>query len=71
MTSFTIMTSFMLKALLISFGCSHLIHLTAMLPYDVYKRIQILCLHNSTSMRILLILSVFTLLYAHDIMAAA
>ena len=52
MTSLTIMTPFMLTSLMpvISCGCSYLIHLTAMMSYDVCKRIEILCVHNLTRM---------------------
>ena len=71
MTSFTIMTPFMRTALRISHGCSHLIHLTAIMSYNVCKGVQILWVHNSMRMRELCISSVFTLLYAHDIMAVA
>ena len=61
----------MLTALIISYGCSHLIHLTAIMSYNVGKKTQILLVHNSTSMRKLRTSSVFTLLYARDIMAVA
>ena len=47
----SIVTSFMLTALIISYACSCLMHLTDMMSYDVFKRIQILCVHNSTRMR--------------------
>ena len=35
----------MLTALIISYACSDLMHLTAMMSYDVCKRIQILWVH--------------------------
>ena len=70
-TSFTIIRSVMLTALKISYACSYLMHLTAMMSYDACKRIQILCVHNSTRMRKLRISSVFKLRYTHDIMAVA
>ena len=59
------MMSFMLTASIIGYDCSTKMHLTAMMSYDLGKRIQVLCVHNLTCMRIS---SVFTLLYAHDVM---
>ena len=61
----------MLTALVVCYGWSHLMRLTAMMSYDVCKKIKILCVYKSTRMRKLRILSIFTLLHAHGPMAVA